>query len=107
MEDNIADVLDCVTKTILDKKGENLVVLKTDNPSVLAKYMVIADGFVDKHVCAIAKELISNLKGIGIRNCGVEGLECGDWVAMDFFDVVVHLLIPDLRKKYKLEELWG
>jgi len=50
--------------------------------------------------------LIETMKEQGYPPLNVEGMEAGDWVVVDFMDIVVHILLPSMRKKYNLEQLW-
>ena len=72
----------------------------------MTDYVIIAEGNVDRHVIAIADAIIGVLKEDGTRAIHSEGLQSGDWVVIDFLDIMVHLFTPGLREKYCLEELW-
>lgn len=74
--------------------------------ATLTDYFVIAEGNVEKHVQTLAKELQEVLREGGRSPIHVEGQRQGDWVVLDYSEVVVHLFIPDMREKYQLEQLW-
>jgi ribosome-associated protein len=69
--------------------------------------MVIATGRSNRHVSAIADQLVERLKAEGFRNLRVEGVPQCDWVLVDSGDVVVHLFRPEVRTFYNLEKLWS
>jgi ribosome-associated protein len=69
--------------------------------------MVIATGRSNRHVSAIADQLIERLKAEGFRNLKIEGVPQCDWVLVDSGDVVVHLFRPEVRTFYNLEKLWS
>jgi ribosome-associated protein len=69
--------------------------------------MVIATGRSNRHVSAIADQLIERLKAEGFRNLRIEGVPQCDWVLVDSGDVVVHLFRPEVRTFYNLEKLWS
>jgi ribosome-associated protein len=69
--------------------------------------MVIATGRSNRHVSAIADQLIKRLKAEGLRNLRIEGVPQCDWVLVDSGDVVVHLFRPEVRTFYNLEKLWS
>jgi ribosome-associated protein len=69
--------------------------------------MVIATGRSNRHVSAIADQLIERLKTEGFRNLRIEGVPQCDWVLVDSGDVVVHLFRPEVRTFYNLEKLWS
>lgn len=99
-------VLETICQSIFDKKGFNILALDVRGLSTMTDYYVIAEGNVEKHVQALARELCDNLYLQGRRPLHIEGQRLGDWVVLDYSDVVVHLFIPDMREKYALEQLW-
>jgi ribosome-associated protein len=99
-------ILNLIAQTIYDKKGINILALDVQGISTLTDYVIIAEGNVDRHVTAIAEAILAALKENGHTPSHVEGLQEGDWVVLDFLDFMVHLFMPGLRDKYRLEELW-
>jgi ribosome-associated protein len=99
-------ILSLIGQTIFDKKGFNILAIDVREISSMTDYFLIAEGNVDKHVKAIAQTLIQVLEAKGEKPIQVEGIENGDWVVLDFLEIVVHLFIPRMREKYRLEELW-
>jgi ribosome-associated protein len=69
--------------------------------------MVIATGRSNRHVSAIADQLVERLKAEGFRNLRIEGVPQCDWVLVDSGDVVVHVFRPEVRTFYNLEKLWS
>lgn len=98
--------LNAVGQAIFDKKGSNILALDVRGISTLTDFVVIAEGNVDKHVSAIARAVIDNLEKLGQKPLWVEGLKTGDWVVIDYLNLMVHLFMPGLRDKYQLEQLW-
>ena len=98
--------LNTIAQTIFDKKGINILALDVKGISGLTDYVVIAEGNVDRHVVAIAQDLIAQLKKMGDPPLYVEGLQNGDWVVIDGSSYMIHLFMPGLRDKYSLEELF-
>lgn len=103
--DSIA-VLNSIAQTVFDKKGFNILALDVRDVSTLTDFFLIAEGNVDKHVVALAKAVIEKLKQEGESPIHVEGLDQGDWVVVDYLEIVIHLFKPGIRDKYRLEELW-
>ncbi|NGX39219.1 MAG: Ribosomal silencing factor RsfS [Chlamydiae bacterium] len=91
---------------IFDKKGFNILAIDVRGSSTLTDYVLFGEGSVDRHVIAIAKEIIDILKKEGERPIHVEGLEVGDWIVIDYLDYMIHLFMPGLRDKYQLETLF-
>lgn len=98
--------LNLIAQTIYDKKGVNILALDVRGVSTLTDYVVIAEGNVDRHVTAIAEAVVQALKEAGHPPIHVEGLQTGDWVVLDYLTFMVHLFMPGLRDKYRLEDLW-
>lgn len=99
-------LLNKIAQTIYDKKGLNILALDVRGISSLADYVIIAEGNIDRHVRAIAAAIQETLQQIKQYPLFVEGEKEGDWIVMDFGEVMIHLMIPDFREKYALEELW-
>ena len=99
-------VLETICQTIFDKKGFNIMTLDVRGSSTLTDYFIIAEGNVSKHVQSLAKEITEALHAEGRSPLHIEGQKDGDWVVLDFSDIVIHLFVPDMREKYELEQLW-
>ncbi len=69
--------------------------------------MVVASGRSNRHVGAIADQVVDKLKAAGHRNIRVEGMDQCDWVLVDAVDVIIHLFRPEVRSFYNLEKLWS
>jgi ribosome-associated protein len=99
-------MLKAIAQAIYDKKGINILVLDVKGLSTITDYAVIAEGNVDRHVVAIAHAVQDEMEKRGEKPVYVEGMQTGDWIVLDFIDVMVHLFMPGLREKYQLEKLW-
>lgn len=106
MKNDPLEILNIIAQTIYDKKGMNILALDVQGISSITDYIIIAEGTVDRHVKAIAQAIESALKEVGVVPVGVEGRRDGDWIVLDYMHVMVHLFMPGLRDKYRLEELW-
>jgi len=90
------------------KKGNRIAVLDIRHVSEIADYFVLASGGSQTHVRAMAEEIVAkNESVLGQSAFRVEGLREGNWVVMDYVDVVVHLFTDMARQYYNLEKLWG
>jgi len=97
--------LEC-TRAALDHKAYDLVVLEMGGISSIADYFVICSGRSDTQVQAIADAIDESLRQRGERPLAVEGVPHGQWVLMDYGDVVVHIFYVPVRDFYDLERLW-
>ena len=90
------------------RKAEDIVVLDVRKISSITDYFVIATGTSEPHLRAISDEIQDKLRNEhGIRPRAVDGTLQTAWLVLDFFDVIVHIMRPDVRKLYDLETLWG
>lgn len=96
-----------ITRAALDRKAYDLVVLEVGHVSSIADYFVICSGRSDTQVQAIAEAVQAELGRNGVRPISVEGVQHGQWVLMDYGDVVVHIFYVPVREFYNLERLWA
>ena len=68
--------------------------------------MLVASGTSNRHVNSIAENLMHDLRAEGVKGIEPEGMETGDWVLIDLFDIVVHVMQEESRQKYDLEAMW-
>ena len=95
-----------VAQVIYDKKGFNILVLDVRRVCNMTDYFILAEGTVDRHVRAISHAIVDEFERRGWPPLHVEGEREGEWVVIDYGSMVIHLLVPELREKYALEELW-
>ena len=89
-----------------DQKAENIVVLDVRELTSVTDRMIICSGRSERHVKAIASKLVELGKKSDRAPLGVEGLEHGRWVLIDLNDVIVHVMLPEVRDFYQIESLW-
>jgi ribosome-associated protein len=104
--DTRARVLWCVNAA-LEKKAKNLILLNVKEISAFTDYFLICSGASDRQVQAIASSIREKMKKNGILPLGVEGESHGQWVLMDYDDVVVHIFFESVREFYDIERLWS
>ncbi len=75
--------------------------------SAFADYFIIASGTSDRQVRAIASAIQENLKKAEILPLGIEGEAAGQWILMDYNDVIIHIFLDTIRTFYDLERLWS
>lgn len=90
----------------LDKKAVNVKILEIKRISSIADYLVLATGASDKQTQAIAESVRTGLKKFG-KALDIEGLKEGNWIVIDYGDVILHVFKEDLRRYYDLDELWA
>ena len=100
-------LLATVEDALDDLKAQNTVVLNVEGISDVTDHMLIATGTSSRHVASLADHVIERAKAIGVRAMGVEGKDAGEWVLVDFGDVLVHIMQQVTRDFYDLEKLWS
>ena len=91
-----------------DKKAENVVVLDVSKLSSVTDYYVIATGTSEPHLKAIQTEIVDQLQEKhGVKPRVTEGNARTNWIVADYFDVIVHVMRPEVRERYDLEGLWS
>jgi len=96
-----------VLNSLSDAKAEDVVSIDLTGKSTIADLMVIASGRSQRHVGAVADQLLEKLKDTGVKNARVEGMPLNDWVLIDAGDVIVHIFRPEVRQFYNLEKMWS
>lgn len=95
-----------VLEALDDLKAVDPVVLDVKQLSSVMDFLVVASGTSSRHVKSLADNVIAEAKARATRPIGVEGQGPGEWVLVDFGDVVVHVMQPATRSFYDLERLW-
>lgn len=102
-------ISELVINGIQEKKGNEIVRLDLRNiHSSVADFFVVCHAESSTHVKAIANSVDEEIyKATGKSPYHVEGLAFGEWIILDYVDVVVHVFKTDKRQFYGIEELWG
>lgn len=96
-----------IAQLVLDRKASDVVILDVRGKASYADYMVLASGESDRQVSAMAENVVVQMKADGHRPVGSEGHETGNWVLIDYGEVVAHLFFSEVRGFYDLEGLWA
>ena len=104
---NTLDTVKTIVRSLEDKKATDIVAIDVRGISSITDYLVIAEGAVDRHVTALAHNVQDTLKKeCQQRPLCVEGESEGQWVVVDYVDVMVHIFQPETRSHYQLELLF-
>jgi ribosome-associated protein len=96
-----------ISNLAVEKKAEDIKILDMRKITSFCDYFVIAGAESFKKTTAIANHIIDSLDTLGIRPLHNEGRKEGQWVILDYSDVVVHVFQDQVRRFYDLERLWG
>ena len=93
-----------ILELLEDAKAEEIVLIDAQHRSSLADYLLICEGRSQLHCRGIAENVEHNLKREGEASLGIEGEREGNWVLLDYGNIMLHVFHPEIRKYYKLEE---
>jgi ribosome-associated protein len=102
-------IIKTIIRAIQEKKGEHIVSLDLRKiPEAVADYFIICEATNQPQIRAISDYVEDQVR----TECGEnpyhqEGKDKLQWVLLDYVNVVVHIMLPENRKFYKLEEMWS
>jgi ribosome-associated protein len=101
-------LLEDVTRYASDKKAGEVVALDLRGVVGYTDWFLVCSGNTERQTKAIHDGVLEGVKREhGALPRRVEGFSRGDWILMDYLDVVVHIFTPATREYYRLEQLWG
>ena len=90
-----------------DDRAKDVLLLDLREATPLLDFFVIATAATRRQAHAIAFEIDAEMKKVHEHKLGMEGVEEGSWILIDYGDFVVHLFTPESRSYYALEDVWG
>ncbi len=94
--------IDKIVSIIDEKKGENIQVFDMRDKGYFVDTVIIATTLGDRHGLSLLDTLKSELKKLNEQILAVE--ESGEWIVLDLGDTLIHLMTPEYRAKYNIEE---
>ncbi|MFO8062238.1 MAG: ribosome silencing factor [bacterium] len=98
--------LEIIKESILEKKGFDIKIIDISELTTIADFFVICSGATFVQTNAIYRNIRRNMKK-HYKIHGEEGEDSGDWILMDYSDVIVHIFVPETRERFNLELLWA
>jgi ribosome-associated protein len=99
-------MLSTLLHALEEMQAIDVKVIDVRKQTTITDYMIIASGRASRHVKAIAQKVMEHMKIADLPQLHCTGLEAGDWVLIDFGDLIVHIMQPESRHFYNLEGLW-
>jgi ribosome-associated protein len=106
-KDEIPALVTRARELLEDKKGVDIVLMDVRKTSGVADYFLLVTGTSAPHVRALADEVQFTLKHEGIQCLHRSGSSDSGWIVVDYADVIIHILSPQARKYYSIEDLWA
>ncbi len=108
MSENVySDINQLIREALEDLKGQNINIIDVTKLSDVMDSLIIVTGTSNRHVKSLADNVITESKKAKLPPMGVEGMDTGEWVLVDFGDTVVHVMLQSTRDFYELEKLWS
>lgn len=101
------ELVDAIVNEAKANLAEKIVVVDLQGIPGSADWFVICQGDTSVHNRAIFSGIVDALIEKGTRPWKQEGEEDGRWILIDFSDVLVHIMLPELRSYYDIETLWA
>ena len=103
------DLLQAILTSLDDNKANDIVLMDLRGiDEAISDFFVVCHGTSTTHVSALSENLRSEVKeGQGSIPMGKSGHDTGQWIVLDYFDIVVHIFLEETRSLYLLEELWS
>jgi ribosome-associated protein len=95
-----------IARVALQKKPRDPLLLEVKESCSFADFFLILSGTSTRQTQALSGHLEETLRKQGIRLRGIEGVETGQWILMDYDEVIVHIFFESIRGFYDLEGLW-
>jgi ribosome-associated protein len=98
-----------IIHAIEEKKGEQIVSLDLRKiPEAVSDFFIICQASNNNQLKAIADNIEKEVKDSCDENpCKHEGKQAEQWILIDYVNIVIHIMLPEPRKFYQLEELWS
>lgn len=103
----IQEMTEAICKAASDKKARDIVVMDMQGLMSSTDYFVICSANTATQVRAIADNIEEAMDEAGIAFNHKEGYREGEWILLDYGDVVAHVFMQEAREYYALERLWG
>ena len=103
----IEEMSQAICKAASDKKARDIVIMDMQGISSSTDYFVVCSANTATQVRAIADNIEEELGKTGVDFNHKEGYREGEWVLLDYGDVVAHVFMQEAREYYALEQLWG
>lgn len=96
----------CIAQALYDKKAKDITALDISEVTTLGDYFIICSCSSAPQLRACTDEVEEKMKQLGCEVNHKEGYNGGSWILMDYGNVIVHIMLEEVREFYSLERLW-
>ena len=100
-------IIKLIPKLMQDKKAKDINVLDVRGLTSLTDYFILCTSESTPQTKAIMDHVYKKLREVGWRPNNLEDTKTLEWVAMDYFSIVIHIFNKETREYYQFERLWG
>lgn len=101
-----ANLSSLIVKTLEDAKAIDVMQIDVRELTDITENMIICHGTSDRHGTALAHIVMKATLAEGVKAASIEGDDTGEWVLLDYMDVLVHIMKREAREYYDIESLW-
>ncbi len=95
-----------ILDAVEDRKGVDPVMIDLRGKTLITDFFLVCSGTSNVHIRSIAEFVLEKTEENRLSSPKIEGRDAGEWVLIDFGDVVVHVMAEEARDRYKLEQFW-
>ncbi len=103
----VEEKIHCICHAISHKKGVQIRILHVTDLTSVADYFILSTVRNSKQAQAAADEVEEQMKAAGETILRHEGYREGEWILLDFGDIIVHIFTDEERRRYELDHLWS
>lgn len=103
-----AKLIETISEALLEKKGQNIVLLDVRELTTLTDYFIVCHGSSDTQIRALANSVTEKTKkDLGESVWKKEGMDVRRWIILDYVNIVVHIFSEEKREYYGIERMWS
>lgn len=95
-----------ILDAIEDRKAVDPVMIDLRGKTLITDFFLVCSGTSNVHIRSIADFVLEKTEEKRLASPKIEGRDAGEWVLIDFGDVVLHVMAEETRERYKLEQFW-
>lgn len=104
---NIQTLQIIIINALNEIKAQEIRIFNTTHLTTLFERITIASGSSNRQTKALAALVCKKVKLEGGKIFSIEGQDTGEWILVDLGNIIVHIMQPNIRMIYRLEEIWG
>ncbi len=104
---NTKELMQLLSQTLEDNKAYHIKILDVGSLTDIAHHLIICSALSPPHLDALKNKVIKTVKTVGEKPLIVNGDRNSGWILVDLQDIIIHMMLPEIRDFYDLEKLWS